>query len=182
VHNNALNKGFWKEATSLEHFLTLVVSEAIEAMECFRSNQSVTEVDPTLLKTLKECVDGKSPLSTASYEILFKTFLKETFQMEMADIAIRVLDLMGFQEDSIGAKFGTIYPDIDLSAEYYGKSFTEQTWIFINSVVYTKNPESIMKHLVSWWNVVPQCSDLCFYIEAKILYNSSRPYLHNKKF
>lgn len=84
VHENAKNKGFWDRPSNTGEKLMLIVSEIGEAMESDRKGIHYTgTVDPINDEFLDE----------AEWELWFKNTVKDTFEDEMADAVIRILDL-----------------------------------------------------------------------------------------
>lgn len=83
IHRNAVNKGFWDINDNVGEKLMLVVSELGEAMEAHRADKftaiSVSNV------TCRE--DDKE------FNEYFKRDIKDTFEDELADSIIRLLDL-----------------------------------------------------------------------------------------
>ena len=91
IHENAKNKGFWDSPRETGTLLMLCVSELAEAMEADRvGKHSYTTGIDELIKAGYTCDD--SPVSYKSY---FELDVKDTFEDELADTIIRILDLCG---------------------------------------------------------------------------------------
>ena len=91
IHENAKNKGFWDSPRETGTLLMLCVSELAEAMEADRvvKHSDTTGID----ELIKEGYTwDDSPLSYKSY---FERDVKDTFEDELADTIIRILDLCG---------------------------------------------------------------------------------------
>ena len=84
VHANAVEKGFWDENNSPEHYLCLVISELMEAVEADRKNRyaNLREFDT-------ECCER------VYFTENFEQYVKDTVEDELADAVIRILDLAG---------------------------------------------------------------------------------------
>lgn len=85
VHQNNKDKGFYDIPTSTLERLALIHSEVSEALEADRSDK-FTKVNP------------RSVLGWADDDVFnldFKDEIKDTFEDELADVIIRVLDLAG---------------------------------------------------------------------------------------
>ena len=80
IHENAKNKGFWDKEREIGTRLMLCVSELAEAMEADRKGR-VANLD----KFYKGIAHGD----------IFETYIKDTFEDELADTIIRILDLCG---------------------------------------------------------------------------------------
>ena len=80
IHGYAISKGFWDKERETGTLLMLCVSELAEAMEADRKGR-VANLD-------------KFDRGIAHGDI-FETFIKDTFEDELADTVIRILDLCG---------------------------------------------------------------------------------------
>jgi NTP pyrophosphatase (non-canonical NTP hydrolase) len=91
VHQNAKNKGFFDSKKNIGEMLCLIHSEVSEALEADRKNM-YTNLSEELREDLE--LDGTSP----RYDTLhFESFVKDTFEDELADVMIRVMDLAAFK-------------------------------------------------------------------------------------
>lgn len=82
INKNAEEKGFWENGIDIPEKLMLTVSELSEAMEADREGKSYKG-------NIQECI--KLPDETFSW--YFPQEVKNTFQDELADAAIRIFDL-----------------------------------------------------------------------------------------
>ena len=88
IHTNAKNKGFYDKPKCNAALLMLVVSELGEALEADRRNHH------TNIEEYKHLVSEKS---TKKYKkIIFNAEVKDTFEDEIADSIIRLLDLSAY--------------------------------------------------------------------------------------
>ena len=85
IHTNALHKGFWIKSTETGTKLMLIVSELAEAMEAHRTGKMLDDKEFCKLEDI----------TTPKNRILFEKKFKETFEMEIADVFIRLFDLCG---------------------------------------------------------------------------------------
>ena len=104
-------RGFWDDERNVGETLMLVVTELAEALEAHRAG--------------KRCTNGDKVAYLESDDMTqtFKTNIKDTFEDEVADAVIRILDMCGGF-------------DIDID----------------------------------------------FHVSSKLMYNSTRPYKHGKKY
>ena len=84
VHENAKNKGFWDKERETGTLLMLCVSELAEAMEADRKDRYA---DLELIEKDKE--------DFIDFKWSFENSIKDTFEDELADTIIRILDLCG---------------------------------------------------------------------------------------
>lgn len=90
IHKNAIQKGFFEDPKNIGEMLCLIHSEVSEAMEADRKDKY--SICGTLKKHLEEGRDFKEG---------FETHVKGTFEDELADVIIRVLDLCAFKNIDI---------------------------------------------------------------------------------
>lgn len=80
LHESAIKKGFWDEKREVGTQLMLIVSELSEALEADRKNHHAK----------------MDRLNTGiAFGDLFETFIKDSFEDEIADTFIRLFDLAG---------------------------------------------------------------------------------------
>jgi NTP pyrophosphatase (non-canonical NTP hydrolase) len=111
IHNGNKNRGFWDTERNVGEMLMLVVTELSEALEAHRSGKFFNKANKINYLESEDMVQA------------FKDNVKDTFEDEIADAMIRLLDMCG----GLGI-------DID------------------------------------------------FHVSSKVLYNSTRPYKHGKKY
>lgn len=87
IHQNAKDKGFFDNQRNLGEILCLIHSEVSEALEadrnsnyCNKNINSIFEIEDNL-----------------EFQQKFEASIKNTFEDELADIVIRVLDLAGYK-------------------------------------------------------------------------------------
>lgn len=86
IFENGKAKGFYESDRNIGEMLCLIHSEVSEALECDRKKKSILH-DPGYVaeqqdEKFKEC---------------FERFIKDTFEDELADIMIRVMDLAAYK-------------------------------------------------------------------------------------
>jgi NTP pyrophosphatase (non-canonical NTP hydrolase) len=87
IHENNIKKGFFEGEKNIGEMLALIHSEVSEALEADRKDR-YTEVLPT---SVYRWVDNDK------FKESFEEHIKDSFQDELADIFIRVLDLAAFK-------------------------------------------------------------------------------------
>lgn len=98
IHENAKAKGFWDKERNLGEMLMLIVSEVSEAMEADRKSlyydpatryRKDKDLTPNGAKWAFDIVDS----SHNAWFNWFQAEVKNSFEDEMADTVIRILDL-----------------------------------------------------------------------------------------
>ncbi len=178
IHENSLKHGWWESKPRVEHFLTLVVCELAEAVEADRKNKWAHIPNPIPAGTW--CSPQIFHTSNVHFIPNFKARIKDTVEDELADAAIRLLDLAGAYHYDFSKPFtgyaSMVSPD---------KSFTENIGCIMECVLCrTLAPyHRIACSLVQIeWFAEQLGIDLEWHIRHKMLYNASRPYKHGKAY
>ena len=85
AHDNAVKHGFWVEQHDIRHYLMLVITELAEAVQAYRKNRFADRGKYSVMVGSKDC----------SEDTAFFVCIKDTFEDEMADACIRLMDLVG---------------------------------------------------------------------------------------
>ena len=90
AHKNSTDHGFWEDEPNISEKLMLIVTEVAEACECLRDTSGDMMPDPGFL----DDPEGQYAWDLKNMpETAFKSYVKNTFPDELADIVIRVADL-----------------------------------------------------------------------------------------
>lgn len=95
VHENAKSKGFFDSEKNIGEMLCLIHSEVSEALEADRKNHHAVKS-----WNLEKNVDMDDLDSTTMQQYFMQEFevaIKNSFEDELADIMIRVMDLAAFK-------------------------------------------------------------------------------------
>ena len=169
----AVMHGWHEEEYSNEHFLCLVISELMEAVE---ADQKGNHADTDAFNKYYNCVDFKEN---------FERQIKGTVEEELADACIRLLDLAGLRSVDLG--------EIDLDELKYSEGFldwslTEAIFSLVCNItdldyIETHSFDSFLR--VALVEILVFCVqkdiDIFWYIEQKMKYNELRPFMHGGK-
>lgn len=167
----ACEHGFHDEELSNEHLYCLVISELMEAVEADRKGKYFPANE----------IDEYASLQKDNFHVsAFKNYIKDTVEDELADAAIRLLDLYGlrkieldecaFNDDAIQTYAG----------KYQDKSFTESMYYITYSV---KASAVLPEMLLEIFGIAKHLNiDLLWHIEQKMKYNQLREKMHGKKY
>lgn len=181
AHEMAKRHGFWDETPSDNHFLCLIVSELMEAVEADRKDRRGN------LKEMVEIVDNqeKSEYGITNHwlEFWFKTYfeenVKDSIGDELADAVIRILDLAGRHNINME---GIITTQDIVSGK---KSFTENIYSIVKDLVnyrYSLDEQLNYARLEICRLAQILEIDIVKHINLKMMYNKMRIKLHGKKY
>ncbi len=165
-HENAVKHGFWKNNPSNEHCLMLVITEIAEMVEADRKGKYAPKEN-----MMKDGFDKD----------IFEKYYKNTVEDEMADIAIRLLDLAGKHGYSI-----RVNSRIKLIRRCFVlRTIPENAFVLCVYLCGYYLPqvlsiEANLAYLYVWAESLG--IDLERHIAMKMKYNESRPALHGKKY
>nr|DAN89879.1 MAG TPA: NTP-PPase-like protein [Caudoviricetes sp.] len=168
----ACEHGFHDKELSNQHCLMLVISELSEAVEADRKGRRIN----------KELINNWVKLHSET-DITFKenfdSYIKDTVEDELADTAIRLLDLAGLRNINLNGRTIIVYI---VSKK---KSFTENCYAIIKDIVnYRYTMEECLNYAIRQIFEFANFSDidLAWHIEQKMRYNELREKMHGKKY
>lgn len=185
AYKTACEHGFHDEELSNEHCLCLVISELMEAVEADRKGRlgkkckSRFEMDYNRYPALVE--------EEKRFKSSFEKNVKDSLPDELADAAIRLLDLAGLRNISIDyfseeAIYGA-------SESCVGETFTESIYAISTLPIryfyeYDYSFESQIGHmLLSIFGLAKHLNiDLIWHVEQKMRYNELRENKHGKRY
>lgn len=92
-HATAKEKGFWDSERNLPELLMLTVSELSEALEALRKEHKSS---PDIVASLYNFyVEDPHPMDAETFKHEFESHVKNSFEDEITDTAIRLFDLCG---------------------------------------------------------------------------------------
>jgi NTP pyrophosphatase (non-canonical NTP hydrolase) len=97
AHEKAKNGGWWDAERNVPELLMLIVSELSEGLEALRKDHYADKSVVTDLYNdlVVNSHDEEFILNESDWKVSFEKSVKNTFEDEMADVAIRLFDLCG---------------------------------------------------------------------------------------
>lgn len=182
AYKTARDHGFHDKELSNEHFLCLVISELMEAVESDRKGKHFPADEIEEYNNLQK---GKFYIS------VFKNYIKDTVEDELADAVIRLLDLSGIREIDLSALQDPLFDKFNIDPEFISwksqlenMSFTERIFFMCSILTNKGGIEDIVKAtiVVTFLNADILGIDLLWHIDQKMKYNELRPAMHGKKY
>lgn len=176
----AIEHGWHEENLSNEHWLCLVISELMEAVEADRIGKYADRNQFESYMSLRGRSDDE-------FVYAFKHGIKDTVEDELADACIRLLDLAGLRNINLSS----ISFPIENSKEHIENrsklTFTE--WCYdVTRVIARYNKDNYPIGYLFIGILQEMCCiaeiigfDLLWHIEQKMRYNELRPYKHGNK-
>lgn len=181
----AVEHGWHDEDLSDEHFLCLVISELMEAVEADRKGKH------SKIGMFKEWQGNSIPLSEETRQRRFKedfeAYVKGSVEEELADACIRLLDLAGLRKINLSDISFPIYNSDDHKNSRKSLTFTE--WVYdVTRVIsgFNKNNYPIGYLFVGILQEIC-CKaeligfDILWHIDQKMKYNELWSYKHGGK-
>jgi len=183
IHENAKAKGFWDEPRNTGEIFMLIVSELAEALEASRKGKQAS----------LEAYELYKPFANFDVE-MFKAHVKDTFEDELADVVIRILDFCFVENIDIEeAGFSLLKNDL---SENTGENLLRLCGIVCKTydcIMLSKfdpslvardevkyNLNSIVATIFSFSEL--KGFDLMRHIKLKMQYNATREHKHGKKY
>ena len=182
AHEAAKAKGWWDEPSSMPTIKALIISELCEALEADRIGRHANVVYfKDRIKKIKESIisSPQEEILTQHYKTLFESHIKDSTADELADAAIRILDVIGYRNNDLegyGKEANFTYLENSLFSESIYEIIKSVTVSRVsNSTHFLLIPLRLIESLAESLNI-----DLIWHIEAKLRYNELRQRKHGK--
>ena len=182
AYKTAREHGFHDKELSNEHLLCLVISELMEAIEADRKGKYFP-IDE---------IEEYNNLQKGEFRIpVFKNYIKDTVEDELADVVIRLLDLAGLRSIDLSALQEPLFNKFNINPEFIRwkfqlkeMSFTERIFFLCSIFSSGEGIEDIVRSaiLTIFLNADILGIDLLWHIDQKMKYNELRPAMHGKKY
>lgn len=181
AHVNSVKHGFWENNPSDQHFLCLVISELMEAVEADRKSRRANTnafLDKMEAGKTLECPADTDIYRSYQPKRIFEDYIKDTVEDELADAAIRLLDLAGAHNLNLNRLClkHVVTPR---------KTFTENIFAIVKDLVnYKYSQEEQVNYALHQIRRLSEIMgfNLEWHIEQKMRYNESREVKHGKKY
>lgn len=183
----ACDHGFHNEIPSNEHWLCLVVSELMESVEADRKGKRADVKGFNSAIEWHKKAQDKMLSPDEFYQNCFKEYIKDSVEDELADAAIRLLDLAGLKNIKINAFTDEDIEDMSecCSDETFTKSIYEISIIPIKlKIEYDANlDKQVNSMLLAIFGLAKHLDiDIMWHIEQKMKYNKLRSHKHGKQY
>lgn len=127
IHENAKSKGFFDSEKNLGEMLCLIHSEVSEALEAVREDKyyskSVVLKQKWFIKGMADKNYGHTFNEDSFFKTQFENRVKNTFEDELADVVIRVLDLCAYMDIDIESHIKAKMRYNSMRPHKHGKAF-----------------------------------------------------------
>lgn len=167
----AVAHGWHDENQSDEHFLCLVISELMEAVEADRKGMHAKRDNFEYYMKQRKRDDGE-------FMYAFKHDIKDSVEDELSDACIRLLDLAGLR----GYDLDSFDYEGSDTEDYSDMSFTESMFkicVYITDNFYRDEPFIFLNEIFAFCR--DRNIDIFWHIKQKMKYNELRPYKHGYK-
>lgn len=183
AYKTACEHGFHNQELSNEHWLCLVISELMEAVEADRNDNwnRIAKVEQFKKKLeISRICQGLDPeiSKEQGYEVTYNTYIKGSIDEELADAVIRLLDLAGLRNLNLN-RFALV------NVVSKKKTFTENLYSIVKDITnYKYTLEELVNYAITQVFVLSDILDidLLWHIEQKMKYNELREKMHGKKY
>jgi hypothetical protein len=167
----AVAHGWHDENLSDEHFLCLVISELMEAVEADRKGMHANRANFEYYMKQRKRDDGE-------FMYAFKQDIKDSVEDELADACIRMLDLAGLR----GYDLDSFDYEGSDTEDYSDMTFTESMFricVYVTDNFYKDELYILLNEIFAFCR--DRNIDIFWHIKQKMKYNELRPYKHGDK-
>ena len=192
IYTTACEHGFHEKLHSINYYLGLVISEVGECIDADRKGGNLIAI--ATMQDLEGCIANGNMLM---FKLLFEGKVKNSIYDELADIIIRLLDMVGSWRMAFDRDYHELseMTDIERSNFYtrncnYGyDEWPGQLYTLIEDVIckisYWDNRQDWLYnifHVVELLAAQRTSADIWDFVKFKMLYNKMRPKYNGKKY
>lgn len=189
AHAQAKKSGFWDKERNTGELLMLIVSECGEALEAHRKGKRADlasfdlELKPTLAHLNGGAIEFREQAESAIFKETFRAYIKDTFEDELSDIAIRIADYCGSNNMTAPIDFEiAVMAGIDDASVNVGEALLAVVMTLVSHVDGETRVEPLGAMLSVFDLAKVQGINLWKHIELKMAYNKTREKLHGKAY
>ena len=167
----AVAHGWHEEKKSNRHWLCLVISELMEAVEADRKGKHANRANFEYYMKQRKRDDGE-------FMYAFKQDIKDSVEDELADACIRMLDLAGLR----GYDLDSFDYEGSDTEDYSDMTFTESMFricTYVTDNFYRDELYILLNEIFAFCR--DRNIDIFWHIKQKMKYNELRPYKHGDK-
>ena len=189
AYKTACEHGFHDEELSNEHFICLVISELMEAVEADRQGQDGRANVVGFETCIKNAYQGI--VRDDWFLKVYRADIKGSVEEELSDVTIRLLDLAGLRKIDLSELQGPLFDKLNITPEFISwefqlkeMSFTERMFFLCSLLTSGESIEDVVRSsiVVTFLNANILGVDLLWHIKEKMKYNELRPVMHGKKY
>ena len=177
AYKTACVHGFHKEELSNDHFLCLVISELMEAVEADRKGKHADVARFNEWRESRQSCSEETRITRFKED--FEAYIKDSVEDEISDAVIRLLDFAGLREIDL--------EDFNYAGsntkDYSEMSFTESMFCitrYLANRYHAQRPALILNEIFAFCR--DRDIDLMWHVKQKMRYNELRCYKHGKEY
>lgn len=179
AHQTATRKGFWDDSPSDDHFLCLISSELMEAVNADRKDKYGNLQEMVAIYETQEQYGITEHWMGHSFQVYFDVEVKDSVGDELADAIIRIMDLAGKHNISLN---GIVDAESKVSKD---KRFTEnirtiEKYLCQDRYSLDEKLNYAKQEICRYAEILG--IDIITHINLKMMYNETRIKLHGKKY
>lgn len=172
AYQTAVQHGFHDEEHEPKHYLMLILTEVSEMVEADRNGKKAN-----IIRYVEDLDNGK-----LEFERAFEYYIKDSFQDEMADVVIRLLDMAGAYRIELQMSEHLDYRDVLMERPFIINAF------YLCKLICGAegDPEGdyllshIIKYVYDWADIMKV--DIVWHVRQKMEYNNTRPFRNGKQY
>lgn len=186
AYSNAVKHGWHEEKKPIEHWIMMISTEVTEAVQANRKGRYMNVLDKSGLITL-----SLTTLHGGLLKKFYAKYIEGTVESELADICIRLFDLMGLKNVKCRTEYTTEEETVELCKT---RDFTVNAFFISRAILNFATPNNSLLYEAyfyeAYFNDIIVATfewaeslgiDLVQHINLKMRYNETREYHHGGK-